>query len=157
MMLSLWDRYLSDFIQYKLLTSTEVMFMKDDDSYLMNVLQEYFSPLKQERSVLHRIIALHIHIKLNHLHLARIVSTLHSVNQFFSKAEDGCKFIRPMAQHGETISCRINDLAAFIATDMFNALAVAIESETDFHTWYEGYFSMVSFRHTFLEAQATTL
>ena len=141
---SLWDRYLSDFIQYKLLVSTEVFSVKNDENYLLNVLEDYFSPLKHEANVLHRIIALHIHIKLNHLHLARIISILHSVNQFLG-LEDSRRFIKPMAQLGGTISYRQKDLAVYIANDMFMALNSAVESKESFIVWYKGYFNMVSF------------
>lgn len=139
----LWARYLHDFIHYKLLASIETT---DTERYLMEVLKEYFSPLQQEVNVLHRIIALHIHINLNHLHLARVVSTLLSVNQLI-RIEESFKFIRPMVQeqNGETISCRMKDLAIYIATDMFNALTSAIECKEDFQTWYNGYFNMVSY------------
>lgn len=138
---SLWDRYLQDFIQYKILS--ENTDYGHAEIYLMKLLQEYFGPLKQEHKVVYRIISLHVHINLNHLHLARIIRALYSINQFF-KTESSYTLIRPMEHDGGTIACRQKDLAIYIATDMFEALSSAIESEAHFQSWYEGYFNVVS-------------
>ena len=139
----LWDKYLLDFFHYKLLVSTRLE--KDgNEEYIMKMLEEYFRPLKQERNTLNRIIALHTHIKINHLHLARVLHTLQIVNSFIS-AEHEQSFISPMAQDSSDISCRSKDLAEYVINDMFKALQKAMQSQNFFELWYEAYFNMVSF------------
>ena len=151
----LWQRYLRDFMQLKfhLVSLSDESTMEDLG---VQILKDYFSPLNQAHDVLTRLVALHAHVHVHQLSLARATSILRTLNRL------EIAFSPSVMQRADRFSCaeslqisgyifqhRQDDLAIFIINRFFTTLQALLQDPLDsngLQCWYKSCQDMVSRR-----------
>ena len=126
----LWLRYFKDFRFHRL--------HLDDEGISKQVLEAYFGQLHKVEPV-HRIVILHVNLKVNKLDLAKITSLLRPLIKLQSSSKSSsCSPSFPTVMLGTK-----EYLTEFVINTLFNALIDsynhADKTWTELSTWYHSY------------------
>ena len=140
----LWQRYLNDFMYNKFLLSSQ--------DISIQILKDYFHSLTQERDMMKRLVALHAHVHVHKLSLARATALLRTLNRIESALPStiqlsGSLFVlQPAEASGYVLQNRQEDLAVYIISKFFTTLHTLLMSQMDSEKlmcWYKACQNMV--------------
>ena len=156
----LWDYYFSDFIAHTLhLDST--------DGISQRIMRAFFAQLDQERTVLERVVQLHVYMDVYHLELAKMATVLRPLDHIQHVAMSSSNTLSPfvtsptiqlvdVVQKVEHPLGTPQHISAFVIGHLFNALVCAafgqvkapnsqefVNNRGEMMMWYKEYRYMI--------------
>ena len=134
----LLQRYLNDFMYNKFLLSSQDLSIQ--------ILQEYFGPLRKEKDMLKRLIALHAHAHVHKLSLAQATALLRTVKRIENVLPSSTLLssslfaAQPAEISGHVLQNRREDLAIYMICKFFTTLRTLLQSHLDMQKlmcWYK--------------------
>lgn len=125
----IWEYYFSDFI-------SSMLHLESSDGISQRILRAFFMGLKQEKSILERLVQLHVYMDVYHLELAKMATVLRPLDRIQNVVKASPNALSPIiasptkelvdvVQQTRHPLGTPEHLSAFVVSHLFNALVGA--------------------------------
>ena len=129
----IWEYYFSDFI-------SSMLHLETSDGISQRILRAFFMELKQEKSILERLVQLHVYMDVYHLELAKMATVLRPLDRIQNVVKASPNALSPIIASPTKELVNVvqqtrhplgtpEHLSAFVVSHLFNALVGAAYSQ----------------------------